>query len=108
MIGLVKLGEDSGAVMALAGALALGGKLVLGMIRTVRRLGRLADEVLGDGGHRPGWGSRIAAIEQDVSTLKTKVTQTLAEVKPNGGSSMKDQISRIEHATGATRDEETP
>lgn len=76
------------------------------MLRTIRKLGHLADEVLGDGDKKQGWGKRLTAIEQDVSVMKTKISATLAEVKPNGGSSMKDQISRIEHATGATRDEE--
>lgn len=67
------------------------------MIRTMRKLGRMADEVLGDGGSRPGWGARITALEQKVNTVA-------AEVKPNGGSSLKDQITRIEEATGATRE----
>jgi len=78
------------------------------MLRTVRKLGRLADEVLGDGDKRPGWGRRMAAIEQDVTGLKSKVAQVLGEVRPNGGSSMRDEVRRIAEATGATRDDGSP
>jgi hypothetical protein len=102
---LIELGKVAAALAALAGFVVLLAKAVRGMIRTIRRLGRLTDEVLGDGDERPGWGKRLAAMEQDVSTLKARVSTVLAEVKPNGGGSLKDQITRIEEATGATRDE---
>lgn len=101
------IAKTAGFLIALAGAigaLAVIGKAVRAMLRTVRKLASLADEVLGDGEH-PGWGRRLTTIEQDVSALRTKVAATLAEVKPNGGGSLKDQITRIETATGATRDE---
>jgi hypothetical protein len=104
---LIELGKVAAAVVALSGLVVLLVKAVRGMFRTVRRLGRLTDEVLGDD-DRPGWGKRLAAIEQDVTGLKAKVTQVLGEVRPNGGGSLKDQITRIEEATGATRDEPPP
>ena len=87
---LLSLAAIGAAVLSLLG-------LGRAMIRTVRKLTRMADEVLGDGKDRPGWGARITALEQKVSTVA-------AEVKPNGGSSLKDQITRIEEATGATRE----
>lgn len=96
---LTDLGADAAALAAIAGALALAWKVTRMVLRTVRKLSRLADEVLGDGVDRPGWGRRLGTIEKDVAALKTKVAATLAEVKPNGGSSMRDQISRIEQAT---------
>lgn len=93
------------SVAGALGALAVIGKAVSMMIRTVRKLGRLADEVLGDGERRPGWGQRLTAMEQAVAAVQAKMSTVLAEVKPNGGGSLKDQITRIEEATGATRDD---
>ena len=101
---LIELGKSAAAVAAMAGLVALLAKAVRGMLRTVRKLGRLADEVLGDGDDRPGWGKRLTKIEQDMTALKTSSATVAAEVKPNGGASLKDQITRIEEATGATRD----
>jgi hypothetical protein len=90
---LIEFGKVAAAVAAMAGLIVLIGKAVRGMLRTIRRLGRLTDEVLGDGDTRPGWGKRLAVIEQDVTSLKSRVGTVLAEVKPNGGASLKDQIS---------------
>jgi hypothetical protein len=101
---LIEIGKAAAAVAAIAGLGVLLAKAVRGMIRTVRKLGRLADEVLGDG-DRPGWGKRLKDIESTVDGLKAKVANVLDEVRPNGGGSLKDQITRIEEATGATRDE---
>ena len=92
---LIEFGKLAAAVVAIAGLIALGWKVARGVFRTVRRLGRMADEVLGDGDEHPGWGKRIAALEKQLGTVA-------AEVKPNHGSSMRDQINRIEEATGAT------
>ena len=89
---LLSLAAAGGALLTLFG-------LGRAMIRTLRRIGRMTDEVLGDGTEEhPGWGKRIAALE-------AKVNVVAAEVKPNGGASLKDQITRIEQATGAARDE---
>jgi hypothetical protein len=104
MTQLIELGKVAAAVVALAGLVVLIVKAGRGMFRTVRRLGRVADEVLGDD-DRPGWGKRLAALESTTSALSSKVSAVLAEVKPNGGGSLKDQVGRIEEATGATRDE---
>lgn len=101
---LIEIGKAAAAVAAIAGLGVLLAKAVRGMIGTVRKLGRLADEVLGEG-DRPGWGKRLNDIESTVDGLKAKVANVLDEVRPNGGGSLKDQITRIEEATGATRDE---
>jgi hypothetical protein len=100
------LTSAAGVILAIGAAVTLLWKAGRGMLRTIRKLGHLADEVLGDGKQKQGWGKRLTAIEGDVAVMKTRITATLAEVKPNGGDSLKDQISRIEHATGATRDGE--
>lgn len=76
-----------------------------GMIRTVRKLSRLADEILGvaDDPDRPGWGARLATLEQRAETTDIRIAAVLAEVRPNGGSSMRDAVARIEQATGADK-----
>lgn len=101
---LIELGKAAAAVAAMAGLVVLLGKAVRGVLRLARRLSRLTDEVLGDGDKLPGWGERLAAIEKDVTALKRTSATVAAEVKPNGGGSMRDEITRIAEATGATRD----
>jgi hypothetical protein len=92
---LIELGKLAGALVAIAGLFALLAKAVRAMLRTVRKLSRLADEVLGDE-DRPGWGKRLTAVEAKIATV-------LAEVKPNGGGSMRDEVRRIADATGANQ-----
>ncbi|GIE46423.1 hypothetical protein [Actinoplanes lobatus] len=98
---LIELGKVAAAVVALSGLAVLIGKAVRGMLRMVRRLTRLTDEVLGDGDERPGWGKRLTAIEANVAALQAKIREVAHEVKPNGGSSMRDEVRRIAEATGA-------
>lgn len=101
---LIEVGKAAAAVAAIAGLVVLLGKAVRAMLRTMRRLGRLTDEVLGDGDERPGWGQRLTAIERRLSRVEATSATVAAEVKPNGGASLKDQITRIEEATGASRE----
>lgn len=98
---LVELGKAAGALVAIGGLLALLVKAGRGAFRTTRKLGRLADEVLGDGDQRPGWGKRLTAIEGNVAALETKVREIGHEMQPNGGGSMRDEVRRIAEATGA-------
>lgn len=117
---LIEIGKSAAAVAAIAGLAVLLAKAVRGMLRTMRKIGRLVDEVLGDGDKRPGWGQRLTGIEalgktsagrltgieSRVTGLEKKVGTVIDEVKPNGGASMRDQINRIEQATGASPDAE--
>lgn len=119
MIDLIEIGKHAAAVVAICGVTTLAWKVGRGLIRTMRKLGRLADEVLGDGDQRQGWGrrlaaieglgrtnaSRLTAIESRVSGMEARIGEVVDEVRPNGGSSMRDQINRIEEATGATRED---
>lgn len=104
----------AGIAVGLATLGTLSWKGLRAMIRTIRRLGRVADEVLGDGDTKPGWGKRLAGIEalgktnaSRLTSIESRLSGVEAEVRPNGGASMRDQITRIEEATGATRDETT-
>jgi hypothetical protein len=105
---LIEAGKAAGALVAISGLLALLWKTGRGAFRATRRLGRLTDEVLGDGGERPGWGKRLTAIEGNVAALQgnvarldDKVREIGHEMKPNGGESMRDEVRRIAEATGA-------
>jgi hypothetical protein len=91
-------------VSAIVGLPILGWKGLRAMLKTVRKLGRLADEVLGGGDKRPGWGKRLTTIETDVAALKKTSATVAAEVRPNRGSNMRDEVTRIAEATGAARD----
>jgi hypothetical protein len=99
---LIELGKAAGALVAISGLVVLLAKAARGALRTGRKLTRVADEVLGDGDERPGWGKRLTAIEGDVSALRDRVREIGAEVRPNGGSSMRDEVRRIAEATGAS------
>ncbi len=66
---MIELGKVAGAIIALATLTGLTWKVTRTMIRTMRKLGRLADEIMGDGDRRPGWGRRLTKIETDVADL---------------------------------------
>lgn len=108
---LIEIGKVAAAVSAIVGLPILGWKGLRALLKTVRKLSRLADEVLGDD-ERPGWGRRLTGIEAlgksnaaRLTSLEKALGVVVEEVRPNGGASLKDQITRIEEATGATRDE---
>lgn len=112
MIDLIEIGKHAAAVVAICGVTTLAWKVGRGLIRTMRKLGRLADEVLGDGEERPGWGRRLTGIEvlgkanaERLTGIEKWMSRVDAEMRPNGGASMRDQITRIEEATGATRED---
>lgn len=86
----------AGTIVVVGGALAVlykGGKWMVG---TVRKLARLADEVLGDD-ERPGWGKRLTAIERRLCKVE-------AQLVPNGGGSLHDKVTAIAVATGAEQE----
>jgi hypothetical protein len=112
VIDLIEIGKAAAAVTAIVGLPVLAWKGLRALLRTVRKLSRLADEVLGDGEQRPGWGKRLTGMEslgkanaERLTGIEKWMSRVDAEMRPNGGSSMRDQINRIEEATGATRDE---
>ncbi len=88
------------AVGAVAEVLRRAGR---GTLTTGRKVSRLVDDMLGepprpglpDG--RPGLMTRVGRIERRLDALE--------ELRPNGGSSIKDQVDRNAHATGADKPE---
>lgn len=96
------------AITAVTAALAAVGKAVRWVIRTARKLGRLADELLGvpaEGGKpaQPGLLSRLARVEatqQKILTTLQEITTTVEELRPNGGSSMRDKVDALVRKAG--------
>lgn len=86
----------AGAIVIIGGALAILYKGGRWMLRGMRQLFRVADEVLGDE-LRPGWGKRLCNIED-------RLTKVEDQLRPNGGTSLHDKVSRIATATGADRE----
>lgn len=81
----------AGAIATVGGALTVLFKGGRWMIRGMRQLFQVADEVLGDESH-PGWGRRLTSIEDRL----TKVEATMdGQLKPNGGSSLHDKVDRL-------------
>jgi outer membrane murein-binding lipoprotein Lpp len=76
---------------AVAAAVTSIGVLAGGGWRGVRRLGRIANSVEAV----PELAAWVAVMSSDVSALK-------AEMHPNGGRSLKDQVTRIDERTETT------
>ncbi len=97
----------AGAVTVLGGAVVVVRQAVGWMIRTARKLSRLADDLLGEPAHggmpaRPGLMERVAGIEATQADMLGRLAG-LEELRPNGGGSIKDTIGRIAQATGANQ-----
>ncbi|GLH97336.1 hypothetical protein [Phytohabitans aurantiacus] len=103
----------AGAIVVLGGAIVLIGKASRWVLRRARQLGHLLDDVLGEPERegqpaRPSLMARVASIEQKQGeqaatsrALDRRVAGIERELRPNGGSSVKDQITAIVQATGA-------
>ena len=65
-----------------------GAKVLLVVVRFLRRVGHFLDDFYGED-KRPGQAQR-PGLMQRMQTIE-------AEMHPNGGSSMRDAINRIEH-----------
>lgn len=86
-----------GAIVAAGAALEVLRRWGLAVIRTMRRLGRLADDLLGEPARgtepaRPGLMDRVADINRRLADVEAVV---LKELRPNGGSSIKDQVAKV-------------
>jgi hypothetical protein len=90
--------EPWAAIVAVAGVLvALGGigAAIRWLVVQLRKIGHLADDLLGEPA-RPGHAARPGLMDR-VKTLEDRT----AELKPNGGGSIKDQITRVEQRLAA-------
>ncbi|NJP33676.1 hypothetical protein HCJ94_17230 [Micromonospora sp. HSS6-12] len=93
----------AGAVVAIGGATVLLGKAGRWLWRRSRQLGHLLDDVLGEPERngqpaRPSLMARVAGIEDRVAVIEKRSAVIEHEVKPNGGNSLKDQVTRIDRA----------
>lgn len=94
--GALLLGA-AGAITVLAAAAGAIAKGARWMFRTVRRMSDFLDDWNGEparSGHDrvPGVMERLEKIEKRLSTVESQVT-------PNGGSSLRDDVTKIKQAT---------
>ncbi|MGD9989319.1 hypothetical protein [Pseudonocardia sp.] len=85
--------EPWAAIVAVAGVLvALGGigAAIRWLVVQLRKIVHLADDLLGEPA-RPGHAARPGLMDR-VKTLEDRT----AELKPNGGGSIKDQVTRMD------------
>lgn len=103
----------AGSVVAVSGALAAVAGLMIKTVRSVRALLRGTGEFLDDWRGEPGRDGvpqrlgvmhRLADIEAGQAAAAARLDRIEREVRPNGGSSLRDAVDRIERRTGA-RDE---
>ncbi|MFG2056698.1 hypothetical protein ACGFI9_22010 [Micromonospora sp. NPDC048930] len=91
------------AVTAVVAAIAALGKAAAWLWRRSRQLGHLLDDVLGEPARgdqpaRPSLMARVAGIEDRLAVVEKSAAVIEHEVKPNGGRSLKDQVTRIDRA----------
>ncbi|MEV7263963.1 hypothetical protein AB0N38_10470 [Micromonospora aurantiaca] len=91
-------------VATIGAAAAVVGKAGAWVWRRGRQLGHLLDDVLGEPARRdqparPSLMARVAGIEDRVAVIERRSEVIEHEVKPNGGQSLKDQVTRIEQHT---------
>lgn len=100
---------------AAAAVLALGGLataltairvVVRGLVRFVRKVDRIATDILGEperpeeGRERkPGLAERMTGVEQGVAKLRVQVDGIIHELHPNSGKSLRDAVDRIDKRT---------
>lgn len=78
-------------IVAVGAATAVVYKAVTWVFRGIRKLGRLADDLLGDG-ESLGLMERVARIDARLAKVEVVVQKELTH---NGGTSMKDQVARV-------------
>lgn len=96
------------ATAAIIGAVAALSRAAVWVAGTLRKLGRLADDLIGEParpGHpepTPGLLDRVATIEGHVAPLQPRLDDldrrlaaVEAELRPNGGSTLRDAVDRI-------------
>ena len=98
--------EIAAWLTAIAAGLAAIAYIVRSVSRALRRVGHFLDDWFGEPARddqpaRPGVMARLGRIENRQARTEQRVGSMESELKPNGGGSMKDQVTRIEQATGA-------
>lgn len=98
------------STVALFGLVAAGLAAVVGIakagvpiVRFIRRIGHFVDDWIGEPARdgipaRPGVMARLENIESDAAATNQRVGRIEHELKPNGGSSLRDALDRVEVA----------
>lgn len=93
-MGWSRLLEAAGALVLFGGAVAVIVKGVRWMLTMLRRWSEFLEDWRGEEA-RPGYAKRPGVMERLV-TLEERLDAVVHEMRPNAGSSLKDQITRIE------------
>jgi hypothetical protein len=95
--------QAAGAVVLLAGALAVIVKGVRWVAGLFKKINEFLEDWRGEPGRpgyakRPGVMERLVALEQGQAETREALEEVRHEVKPNSGSSLKDQVTSIQAA----------
>lgn len=103
---LLLVGAAAGAIAAVGAAASVITKGMVWVVRTARKLARLVDDLVGapdepgrPGSGQPGLLARVAAIEDTQSRILRRL-EALEELRPNGGSTVKDQVTALAQRAG--------
>lgn len=89
--------QAAGALVLFGGAVAVIVKGVRWLLTTLRKVNEFLEDWRGEEA-RPGYHKRPGVMERLVM-LEEMAREVRHEVKPNSGTSLKDQITRIEEKT---------
>jgi hypothetical protein len=85
------------ALVTVAGLAALAWRTVRAAVRAGRRASRALDDILGAPA-RPGTEARPGMLDR-MTRLEARVERVEAELRPNGGSSARDALDRVDRRT---------
>lgn len=84
-------------LVAIAGAVTLGWRVVRTVVRILRRMDDLADDWQGVAG-RPGVPER-AGVMARLGRIEERVSRIEHELQPNSGQSLRDAVDRVDRRT---------
>jgi hypothetical protein len=93
--------DVASGVVVIGGALTTAIALAAWLHRSMRKMVTLAEDLLGEQGRpgvapRPGVMERLAGIEGRFGKVETRLSSIEAELHPNGGTTVRDALDRIE------------
>lgn len=96
----------AGAIIAVLGLLAGAWRVVRRVLCVLRRVDQVVDDWQGTP-PRPGVPAR-AGVMQRLATIEQTMGIVAHEVRPNGGSSLRDAVHRVDRRTASIVGDEEP
>ncbi|WP_326597740.1 hypothetical protein [Streptomyces sp. NBC_01803] len=108
-----RIGLYTGAGVGVLGLLTLAWQLVRGAVRIAARVDEVVDDWQGVPARpgvaaRPGVLERISHIEERVCDVADRVGRVEAQLRPNGGSSLRDAVNRVDARTAQIASDISP